>query len=56
MFVALYVAYSTYLVLDARHHHLEDEFTTVVMYGVLPATLLVLAIAVRDGVQKRRTS
>lgn len=56
MFVALYVAYSTYLVLDARHHHLEDEFTKVFMYGVLPATLLVLAIAVRDGVQKRRTS
>lgn len=54
MFIALYIAYSTYLVLDARHHHLEDEFTKVVMYGVAPATLLVLAIAVRDGLQKRR--
>ncbi len=52
--LALYVVYATYLVLDARQHHLEDELTTVVLYGVLPATALVLAIAVRDGLQKRR--
>ena len=52
--LALYAVYATYLVLDARQHHLEDELTTVVLYGVLPATALVLAIAVRDGLQRRR--
>ncbi len=54
--LALYVVYATYLVLDARHHRLEDELTTVVVYGVLPATVLVLAIAFRDGLQRRRHS
>ncbi len=53
-FVLLYVVYATYLVLDARSHHLEDEFTQVVTWGVVPATLLVLAIAVRDGLSGRR--
>jgi cation:H+ antiporter len=53
-FALLYVAYATYLVLDARHHHLEDEFTAVLIYGALPATALVIAIAIWDGVHKRR--
>jgi cation:H+ antiporter len=53
-FALLYVAYTVYLVLDARSHHLEDEFTAVLLYGALPATALVIAIAVWDGVHKRR--
>jgi cation:H+ antiporter len=53
-FTLLYVAYTAYLILDARSHHLEDEFTAVLIYGALPATALVIAIAVWDGVHKRR--
>jgi cation:H+ antiporter len=53
-FLLLYVLYGAWLVLDARHHHLEDEFTAVILYGVLPATALVIAIAIRDGLHRRR--
>jgi cation:H+ antiporter len=52
--VMLYIAYATYLVMDARNHHLEDELTWVILYGVVPATALVIAIAIRDGVRQSR--
>ncbi len=50
-----YLAYTAYLIMTARHHHLLDEFQHLMMFGVLPATALVLAVGfVRTARRKLR--
>ncbi len=44
LFVALYAAYTTYLILAARQHDALDTFGVAMTYAVLPAVSLTLAI------------
>ena len=53
-FLLLYIAYTAYLVFDARSHHLEDELKTIIAYVLLPLTGLVIGLAILDGLQDRR--
>jgi cation:H+ antiporter len=46
MLIAYYVIYVSYLILSATHHDSLGLFNTVVMFFVIPATLLTLAFAV----------
>jgi cation:H+ antiporter len=54
LFVLSYAAYATYLVLDSQQHFLRDEFTQVMVYGVLPGSFLLLALGFIDALRKRR--
>ncbi|MBW3659590.1 MAG: calcium/sodium antiporter [Actinobacteria bacterium] len=53
VFLGYYVAYASYLVLDATDHALADQLGTAVVFFVLPLTALTLAVAV---VRARRTA
>jgi cation:H+ antiporter len=44
VFLAYYVAYTTYLVLSARQHDAIDEFGLVMRWVVIPLTVLTLAV------------
>jgi cation:H+ antiporter len=46
IFLLYYVAYTTYLILDATQHAALPMFSNVMFYFVLPITILTLAIAV----------
>lgn len=45
IFVGFYIVYTTYIALDAAHHHALDELRDGIVYIVLPLTLLTLAAA-----------
>lgn len=48
LFLAYYVAYAAYLVLNAREHEVLPKFNTVMLWFVLPLTVLtLLVLAVR---------
>ncbi len=44
VFLAYYVAYTTYLVLDSVEHHALDEFGTALLWFVLPLTVLTMVV------------
>jgi cation:H+ antiporter len=46
MLIAYYVIYVSYLILSATHHDSLGLFNTVVIFFVIPVTLLTLAFAV----------
>jgi cation:H+ antiporter len=49
LFLAYYVLYTTYLVLDASHHDALEEFRTIVLFVVLPLTLVTLGAFISLG-------
>ncbi|MCX7032979.1 MAG: calcium/sodium antiporter [Arenimonas sp.] len=56
VFLGYYVAYTTYLVLNAQEHDALDEFTLVMRTVVIPLTVLTLAaVAWRELKRWRRT-
>ena len=56
VFLAYYVAYTSYLVLNAQAHDALDEFTLVMTTVVIPLTVITLAaVAWRERRQWRRT-
>jgi cation:H+ antiporter len=58
LFVALYVAYTLYLVLDSTQHDAADGFTTVMLVFVLPlvAITLIAMTSFEMGVLRERRS
>jgi cation:H+ antiporter len=56
VFLAYYVAYTTYLVLDAQGHELLGTFSTVMLGFVVPLTALTLVVVTVRAVRERRKS
>jgi cation:H+ antiporter len=54
VFFAYYLAYTTYLILDARHHAALSDFVAAMMGFVLPLTVLTLVVVVYRHVQRLR--
>lgn len=53
LFLAYYVAYTAFLVLDAQEHHAIPVFSSVMMWFVIPLTVLTLAIVATRELRKR---
>lgn len=56
LFLGLYTAYVAYLVLDSRGHDALPAFSGVMLYGVLPAAAIVVAITTAHSVLENRRS
>jgi cation:H+ antiporter len=57
VFIAYYVAYTAYLVLDATNHDSLPAYSTVMLFFVIPITAVTLAIlALRDRGSNRRSA
>lgn len=54
LFAAYYVAYVSYLVLDASRHENIDAFGTAMLWFVMPATVLGIGISVIYAIRNRR--
>jgi cation:H+ antiporter len=54
LFVAYYLAYTTYLVLDATNHQNLDTFSNVVLYTVIPATAIALGLSLLPDLRRQR--
>ncbi|NJN01483.1 MAG: calcium/sodium antiporter [Leptolyngbyaceae cyanobacterium RM1_1_2] len=54
LFLGYYVAYTTYLILDAARHENIEAFNTVLLLVVMPLTALMLLIASWKAIRKRR--
>jgi cation:H+ antiporter len=53
VFLAFYVAYTAYLVLDASNHSGLHAFENAMMYGVIPITGLTLATVLFKEIRQR---
>lgn len=56
LFLGLYIAYVVYLVLDSRGHDALPAFSGVMLYGVLPAAAIIVAITTAHSVLENRRS
>lgn len=56
LFLGLYAAYVTYLVLNSRGHDALPAFSGMMLYGVLPAAAIVVAITTAHSVVENRRS
>jgi cation:H+ antiporter len=54
LFVALYIAYTAYLVLDSAGHDALDGFSTVMLWFVLPLVAVTLAVTTAYELRQRR--
>jgi len=54
LFLAYYVAYAAYLVLDATKDEHLDTFSQIVLYGVIPATAIALGISLMPDLRRQR--
>lgn len=54
VFVAYYFAYTSYLILKASHHDALPAFSNVMMWFVLPITVLTLTVTFLFTLQRRR--
>jgi cation:H+ antiporter len=53
VFLAYYVAYTVYLVLDATEHDALNEFGAAMTWFVLPLTALTLALSLHRALRAR---
>jgi cation:H+ antiporter len=56
LFLGLYAAYVSYLVLDSRGHDALPAFSSMMIYGLLPAAVLIVAITTVHSVLENRRS
>ncbi len=56
VFLAYYVAYTVYLILDARDHHALANFQQAMVMFFIPITLLTLLVTVQRAVKRQRRS
>ena len=56
VFLAYYVAYTVYLILDAREHHALANFQQAMVMFFIPITLITLLVTVRRAVKRQRRS
>ncbi|MEB3160931.1 MAG: calcium/sodium antiporter [Synechocystis sp.] len=54
LFLAYYIAYTTYLVLDATNHENLDTFSHIVLYAVIPATAIALGLSLLPDLRRQR--
>ncbi len=54
LFLVYYIAYATYLVMDATRHENLELFSRVLLYGVIPATLVALGFSLIPDLTRRR--
>lgn len=54
LFVAYYVAFTTYLLLDSASHDALEQFSSVMLAFVLPVTAVVLGLMVANELRRRR--
>jgi cation:H+ antiporter len=54
LFLAYYLIYTLYLVLSARQHDSLDWFSTVMLYFVIPPTMLTLLIMTAQAIRQPR--
>jgi cation:H+ antiporter len=52
MFLAYYAAYVAWLILDARAHDALDDYRTVMLYVVIPFTVVTIAAVTWRGEQR----
>ncbi|MEY2984557.1 MAG: hypothetical protein RLZZ568_1174 [Cyanobacteriota bacterium] len=53
LFLAYYVAYAAYLILDATEHETLDTFSHIVLYVVIPATVIALGLSLLPDLRSR---
>ena len=56
LLLGYYVAYTLYLILAASHHDALPEFSSVMMYFVVPLTVITLAIVATRQLRSNKTS
>lgn len=56
VFLAFYIGYLTWLVLDASDHDLRDTYSDVVIYFAIPLTALTFGISGARYLRRRRTA
>lgn len=54
MFLAYYLVYTTYLVMDATNHDSLPVFSTILLFVVIPLTILILVSATWKSMKQRR--
>lgn len=55
LFVGYYVAYTTYLILDANQHGATENFRAVILGVIVPLSIMfILLVAVREFIQLRK--
>ncbi|GMU34975.1 MAG: sodium:calcium antiporter [Planctomycetia bacterium] len=54
LFLLYYAAYTTYLVLDAKHSRSMDDYRTVMLYGVIPCSLVPVGLSVTRSLRAAR--
>jgi cation:H+ antiporter len=54
LFLAYYVAYTAYLILDTTGHESLPVFSGVLLLGIIPLTVLILVLSTLRAVRKRR--
>lgn len=55
VFLAYYVAYTTYLVMDATEHHALPRFDAAMTWFLLPLTAITLAVGMGRAFRRQRT-
>jgi len=53
LFLCYYIAYTVFLVLDAKQHQAIAVFSSVMMWFVIPLTVLTVAIVTLRELRKR---
>jgi len=56
VFLGYYIAYTTYLVLDAWHHTALNDFVSAMVGFVMPLTLLTLGVMLFRYLSRQRRS
>lgn len=54
--LAYYIVYTLYLILAAAHHDLLSRFSSVLLYFVIPLTIVTLIIVTAREIQRRKKS
>lgn len=54
LFLFYYLAYAAYLVLDATKHENLDTFSHIVLYAVIPATVIALGFSLLPDLRRRQ--
>ncbi|MFN9173312.1 MAG: calcium/sodium antiporter [Synechocystis sp.] len=54
LFLAYYLAYTTYLVLDSTNHENLGTFSHIVLYAVIPATLIALGLSLLPDLRRQK--
>lgn len=54
LFLGYYIAYTTYLILNATEHDLLPAFNRVMLYFIVPLTVVTIAVILLQEFKKKR--